>query len=187
MSILFRRIFGSLMALAVAIAAAGAPAAAQQRGGSLAGTVTDETGARVEAARVVVADASGTEVEHTTGEDGRFVFRRQAGLDPVVTRSHRFCANPLQAASGTAAPVSRATTARFEKRRFLDRRADRAAARHAVSGRRAEPGAGLRGARRADSGRRTGRAAHPPFFSSAIAAWAAASRAIGTRYGEQLT
>jgi hypothetical protein len=63
------------MALAVAIAAAGVPAAAQQRGGSLAGTVTDETGAHVEAARVVVADASGTEVERTTGEDGRFVFR----------------------------------------------------------------------------------------------------------------
>lgn len=76
---MLRRILGTIprpfaALLAVALVAAQVAAAPQARG-SLAGSVTDEAGARVPAARVVLVDAAGAETERLTDEQGRYSFR----------------------------------------------------------------------------------------------------------------
>ena len=81
---LIRQIFGSLgrpfVAMLVLVLAA-SPGVAQQRGGSLSGAVTDETGAAVSDAVVALVDGSGTPIERTTDDRGRFAFRNvPAGL-----------------------------------------------------------------------------------------------------------
>lgn len=73
-----RRIFGTLarpLAVVAALALAIAPVSAQQRRGTVTGSVTDELGARVAAARVALVDPAGTEAEQLTDEQGRYTFR----------------------------------------------------------------------------------------------------------------
>ncbi len=63
------------IALLFALALGAVPAVAQQARISVSGNVSDETGARVGAARVAIVDAAGTELDATTDEQGHFVIR----------------------------------------------------------------------------------------------------------------
>lgn len=83
--------------------------AVQAQRATVSGSVTDEAGARVSAARVALADEAGAEVDATTDEQGRFTLRNvEPGTYTVRVTAEGFeeyASDPMPIARG-AAPIA---------------------------------------------------------------------------------
>jgi hypothetical protein len=81
----------------------------QAQRATVSGSVTDETGARISAARVALVDPAGAEVDATTDEQGRFTLRNVApGTYTVRVTAEGFeeyASDPMPIARG-AAPIA---------------------------------------------------------------------------------